>query len=153
MEKERNDLIQVLNFTDLDSLSISKNEEEGEEEAEEELIIMKEEQEPNLAPVEETLDFSSFVITATSTPARVPTKVSNKTKRPLSSNIVDENSFGKSSSPLNSGSAPLSRPRVPFGDVNRPSLASPRLHLQNKQRNIVRSEILQHQQRYVNKSD
>ncbi len=157
IQKEREDLIQVLNFTDLDCLSLSNIEEDSSLITEE---VPEEVPEGVPAPsAEETFDFSSLVIPASSTPAPSPVKqpTSNKTKRPVTNNVVDENSFGKNNSPLSSPNpqknAPSVRPRVPFGDVNRPALASPRLHLQNKQRHLVRSELLQHQQRYGNKSD
>lgn len=140
-DKEREELKQVLNFTDLDALSLSNIED----------ISVTNEEEAS-APPEETIDFSSLIIAATSTPAPSPVKLSNKARRPAITSIVDENSFGKSNSPQ-SVNALVGRPRVPFGDVNRPSLASPRLQLQNKQRHIVRSEIIQHQQRYSNKID
>lgn len=148
--KEREDLKQVLNFTDLDSLSLSNIEDDQTVNNEGSISVNTEE--PVLASSEETIDFSSLVIAASSTPAPSPAKPINKIKRPVST-VVDENSFSKS--PMSGGSANSARPRIPFGDVNRPSLASPRLHLQNKQKHLVRSEILQHQQyqRYGNKSD
>lgn len=150
--KEREDLKQVLDFADLDSLSLSNIEEDQTVNNEECLSVNGEE--PVLIPTEETIDFSSLVIAASSTPAPSPIKPLNKIKRPVSSHVVvDENSFSKS--PMSGGNPPLARPRVPFGEINRPSLASPRLHLQNKQKHLVRSEIFQHHQtqRYGNKSD
>ena len=164
IEREREDLIQVLNFTDLDTLSISNIEEDAslltEEVQNQEVLEEVPEEVPEETPVlfaEETFNLSSLVITASSTPTPSPIKPQGKSKRLVANNVVDENSFGKNSSPLISPNpqknASSARPRVPFGDVNRPALASPRLHLQNKQRLLVRSEILQQQQRYGNKSD
>ena len=172
IEREREDLIQVLNFTDLDTLSISNIEEDASLLTEEDASLLTEEVQnqevleevpeevPEETPVlfaEETFNLSSLVITASSTPTPSPIKPQGKSKRLVANNVVDENSFGKNSSPLISPNpqknASSARPRVPFGDVNRPALASPRLHLQNKQRLLVRSEILQQQQRYGNKSD
>ncbi|XP_032794669.2 uncharacterized protein LOC116931228 [Daphnia magna] len=162
-EKEREDLIQVLDFADLDCLSLSNIEEDGSVISEEpptasatvdDTVAVVIDATPSLT--EEIYDFSSFVITSSSTPRSSPVKPSSKPKRPVSINnvvTVDENCFGKSNSPMNGGNSLLARPRVPFGDVNRPVLASPRLQLQNKQRRVVRTEILQHQQRYSNKND
>ena len=159
-EKEQEGLIQVLNFADLDCLSLS-NIEEDDSVFTEELPIPLITKEPPASVItdefpaqfiEETLDFSSLVIAASSTPTSSPVKTSSKSRRTVTSNVViDENIFGKSNSPVNGGNS--ARPRVPFGDVNRPSLASPRLQLQHKQRHVVRTEILQHQQRYCNKND
>ncbi|XP_057379586.1 uncharacterized protein LOC130701664 [Daphnia carinata] len=164
-EKEREDLIQVLNFADLDCLSLSNIEEDASLISEEPPTASATIDDAVAAPVdtdttpsytEETYDFSSFVITSSSTPRSSPVKPSGKPKRPVNTNnvvTVDENCFGKSNSPMNGGNSLLGRPRVPFGDVNRPVLASPRLQLQNKQRRVVRTGILQHQQRYSNKNE
>lgn len=164
IEKEREELIQVLNFTDLDCLSLSNIEEDLSVSTEEDKLIVNTElygnteqvehlENPELisTPAEEILNISSSIIAVSSTPKPSPVKPLIKVKR--AAVIVDENSLTKSNSPLSGVNVPLVRPRVPFGDVNRPSLASPRLHLQNKQRHIVRSEIFQHQQRYNNKID
>jgi hypothetical protein len=162
IEKEREGLIQVLNFADLDCLSLSNIEEDdsivsGEVPARmviEDLSVPMITDELPAPFIEETLDFSSLVIAASSTPTSSPVKISSKSRRTVTNNVViDENSFGKSNSPVNGGNSLLARPRVPFGEVNRPSLASPRLQLQHKQRHVVRTEILQHQQRYCNKND
>lgn len=163
-EKEREDLIQVLDFADLDCLSLSNIEDDSL--ISEELPPVTPDDEVAIPVVmdglptplfsEESCDFSSLVITASSTPASSPVKPSGKPKRPLSTTnvvIADENRIGKCNSPLSGGNSLFTRPRVPFGDVNRPVLASPRLQLQNKQRHVVRSEILQHQRRYSNKND
>ncbi|KAI9559974.1 hypothetical protein GHT06_013982 [Daphnia sinensis] len=164
-KKEREDLIQVLDFADLDCLSLSNIEEDGSLISEEPPTDSATVNDAVAVPVvidatppftEETCDFSSFVITSSSTPRSSPVKPSSKPKRPISTNnvvTVDENCFGKSNSPINGSNSLLARPRVPFGDVNRPVLASPRLQLQNKQKRVVRSEILQHQHRYNNIND
>lgn len=137
--KEREDLVQALTFTDLDHLSISNIEDVPEEPP----VIHQLE---SIAICEDTIDFSPLVIGASSTPAPSPVKPA---KKRASNNYIaiDENSFTKKST----NTSHLGRPRVPFGDVNRPSMASPRLQLQNKQKNLVRSEI-QHQ-RFLVKYD
>ena len=108
VDKELEDLIQVLNFTDLDNLSLSDIEAPEEEE--------EAPASTNLAPIapEETLDLSSSLAVSavpsiTSTPSRTPNKSSSSKARRGS----DENSFTTGKSPTSN--AVLARTRVPFG--------------------------------------
>lgn len=115
VEKGLEGLIQALNFTDLDNLSLSDIEEPAEEEALTPTIV---------APLamEETLDLTSSMIipaapSITSTPSRTPNKsLSSSSKARRGS---DENSFsnGKNST----GSVLSARNRVPFGYVVYPN--------------------------------
>ena len=137
-------MLQVLNFTDLDCLSLSNIEEPQEEEGGEE--PQQEEK--------ETLNLESFgLVLATSTPTPSPIKTSSNriNLQPNRSSKKDENSFNTSCSgkSINLAHSPSSsRPRVPLGNVNRPSLvASPRLALQNRQKQSLRNELVVQQGR------
>lgn len=139
VQKVCEDLVQALNFTDLDHLSISNIEEIPEDPP----VIRPLE---CIAICEDTIEFSPLVTGASSTPAPSPVKPAKR--RATTNNMsFDENSFTSKSN----NAVHLGRSRVPFGDVNRPAMASPRLQLQSKQKNFVRAEI-QHQ-RYIVKND
>ena len=117
-------LFQVLNFTDLDCLSLSNIEEPQDEVGEQPESLLE-----------------SMMVLATSTPTPSSAKLASN-RNMKRSGQKDENSLNTSGKP------PLNSPtrlRVPLGNVNRPSLvtASPRLHLQNKQKQTIRNELLQ----------
>lgn len=123
--KEHENLIQILNFPELDSLSLSNIEDD---------LSLTETgpKKPENKPVEETLDFSLTNVTA-STPASTPIKVLTKMT------LMDkENSVVKTHSPVSQ----TPTKRVPFGDINRPMQpASPRFALQSRQKLNLRAEL------------
>jgi hypothetical protein len=123
--KEKEQLMQVLDFTDLESVSSIHSEDSS---VVEDAIVADQ-----ALPTEEPLEFSCSSFTS-STPAPSPIKsMPNKVKH-----IIDkENSIVKNQSP---SSLTTSR-RVPFGDVNRSATSSPRLQLQNRQKLNVRNVI------------
>jgi len=124
LKKDHENLVQILSFPELDSLSLSN--------IEDELSIIETGPKVESKPVEELLDFTLSNITA-STPTSTPIKVSSKV-----TNLDKENSIVKTRSPINLTPAK----RVPFGDINRSvQPASPRFALQNKQKLNLRAEI------------